>query len=93
MNSSLIGKIEKAKRYVKEPDRITLNSFEAGFQGDHDEYKISLKENHWNCSCHFFAMHGLCSHTLAAQKILQELLPDEAASPAALAGSSLAAIA
>ena len=89
MNSSLIGKLEKAKRYVREPHRVTLSSFEAEFEGEHDVYKISLKDNHWNCTCHFFSTHGFCSHTLATQRILQDMLAEEAASPGALAGSSL----
>jgi hypothetical protein len=29
MDSGLIGKIEKAKRYAEEKDRITINTFEA----------------------------------------------------------------
>ncbi len=31
MQSSLIGKVEKAKRYAEEPDRVTLSEFAAEF--------------------------------------------------------------
>ena len=43
MNSSMIGKIEKAHRYAKEPERVRLSCVEATFQGAHDEYQIRLK--------------------------------------------------
>ena len=31
MQSSLIGKIEKAKRYAEEPERVTISDFSAVF--------------------------------------------------------------
>ena len=33
MDSGLIGKIEKARRYAEERDRIQFSSFEAKFKG------------------------------------------------------------
>ena len=81
MQSSLIGKIEKAKRYAQEKDRVTLTGLSASFRGEHDEYALSYKEGKWHCSCHFFATRGTCSHCMAMQKILAEMLPEEALSP------------
>ena len=77
MNSSLIGKIEKAKRYAKEPDRITLSDFTATFRGEHDSYTLSYRNKRWHCSCNFFAGWGLCSHTMAVEKILANMLPKD----------------
>lgn len=78
MQSSLIGKIEKAKRYAQERDRITFNQFMVSFRGEHDAHTVAYKEGKWHCSCHFFSGWGVCSHTLAMQKILAEMLPKEA---------------
>ncbi len=78
MQSSLIGKIEKAKRYAEEIERITFSELSVKFQGEHDNYTISYKEGKWHCSCHFFSNWGLCSHTMALQKILDNMLPREA---------------
>ena len=78
MQSSLIGKIEKAKRYAQETDRITFSNFSAKFRGEHDYYTISLKDGKWHCSCHFFSTWGLCSHTMALERILGDMLPEEA---------------
>ncbi len=77
MQSSLIGKIEKAKRYAEEPDRVTLSEFSADFRGEHSSYTVSYKGAKWHCTCHFFSQRGLCSHTMALQRLLAEMLPKE----------------
>lgn len=79
MQSSLIGKIEKAKRYVEEPERITFANFTTSFHGEHNDYTISYEEGRWHCTCHFFSQWGLCSHTIALQKLLARMLPKGAA--------------
>jgi hypothetical protein len=78
--SSLIGKIEKAKRYAQQPERVKINAFEATFQGDNNEYQTGYKGGKWHCSCHFFSQMGVCSHTMALQKIMQPMLSPEALS-------------
>ncbi len=81
MNSSLIGKIEKAHRYAQEPERIRLDAIEATFHGGHDDYVVALKGGHWSCTCHTFASHsigGTCSHIMAMQRILGTMLDEEA---------------
>jgi len=78
MQSSLIGKIEKAKRYAQETERITFSELSVKFQGEHDNYTINYQEGKWHCSCHFFSNWGLCSHTMALQRILGNMLPEEA---------------
>ena len=80
MQSSLIGKMEKAKRYAQERDRITFTDFIVSFRGEHDNYSLSYKEGKWNCSCPFFSRQGICSHNMALQRILAEMLPKEALS-------------
>jgi hypothetical protein len=77
MQSSLIGKIEKAKRYAQETDRITFSEFSVNFRGEHDTYITSLKDGKWRCSCSFFPSWGLCSHTMAMERVLANMLPKE----------------
>lgn len=77
MHSSLIGKIEKAKRYAEERDRITFSEFKVDFRGEHDSYAVSFKDGQWACSCNFFIGWKVCSHTMAMQKVLREMLPKE----------------
>ena len=78
MQSSLIGKIEKAKRYAQETERITFSELSVKFRGENNNYTISYKDEAWHCSCHFFSSWGLCSHTMALEKILGNMLPSEA---------------
>jgi len=81
VRSSLIGKIEKAKIYDKEPERITLSSVKAQFRGENDNYQISYSDSGWKCSCNFFAQWGVCSHIMAMQQIFAATLPEEALNP------------
>jgi hypothetical protein len=78
MNSSLIGKIEKAHRYALQPERITFTSFEATFRGENDSHTVSLENGKWHCTCHFFVGWNVCSHTMAMEKILKPMLPEQA---------------
>ena len=77
MQSSLISKIEKARRYVEEGDRVTFASFTAHFRGDHNEYTVSYQDGKLHCTCDFFSVWGLCSHTMATHKMLGVMLPKE----------------
>jgi len=78
MHSSLIGKVEKAKRYAQEPDRVTLSEFSADFRGEHDNYAVTYKSNKWHCTCQFFSQWETCSHTMALQRLFVGVLPEEA---------------
>ncbi|MBI2329249.1 MAG: hypothetical protein HYU85_06410 [Chloroflexi bacterium] len=78
MQSSLIGKIEKAKRYAQETERVTFSELSAKFRGENDDYIISYQDKKWHCSCHFFSSWGMCSHTMALERILSNMLPKEA---------------
>lgn len=80
MNSSRIGKIEKAQRYAHEPERLTLTSFQARFHGSHDDYDVTLSGDGWTCTCHTFQaeMVESCSHVMAVQRLLNPMLEEEA---------------
>lgn len=80
MQSSLIGKIEKAKRYAQEKDRVIFSEFTVKFRGEHADYNVSYKDGHWNCECAFFSAWKVCSHTMALQQIMGEMIPKEAVS-------------
>ncbi len=79
MYSSMIGKIEKAHRYAREPERVRIQHLTANFEGGHDSYTVSLTDRGWECSCHTFETHmiGTCSHIMAMQQMLGQMLPDE----------------
>ena len=70
MQSSLIGKIEKAKHYAEEKGRVSITSLSATFRGDHNSYQVDYDGGRWSCTCFFFSTHGLCSHTMALERML-----------------------
>ncbi len=78
MQSSLIGKIEKAKRYAQEPERVIFSALSVKFRGENNDYTTEYKEGEWHCSCHFFSSWGVCSHTMALERMLSDMLPKEA---------------
>jgi hypothetical protein len=80
MQSSLIGKIEKAKRYAQEKERVTFSELEVKFRGENNDYHTGYKDGKWHCTCGFFSKWGMCSHTMAMEKILAGMLPPEALS-------------
>jgi len=78
VHSSMMGKVEKAMRYAHEPDRVKVQRFEAIFAGDNGSHRISLVDERWHCDCNLFASAGGCAHTLAAQKMLDPMLSEDA---------------
>jgi hypothetical protein len=78
MQSSLIGKIEKAKRYAKETDRVTFQELHVKFRGENSDYNVNFKDGKWHCTCDFFSKWGLCCHTMAMEEILNAMLPKDA---------------
>jgi len=74
MQSSLISKVQKANLYAQERDRVRFSGFEVDFRGEHNSYTVSYKPNEWHCSCLFFSRNGACSHTMAMEKILADML-------------------
>ncbi len=78
MHSTLIGKIEKANRYARETDRITFRTLSLQFRGDNDTHDVSLDSDGWHCSCHFFDNWKSCVHVLTLQKVLGNMLPEDA---------------
>jgi hypothetical protein len=78
MHSSLIGKVEKANRYARELDRITIDRLAITFRGDNDTHHVSLDAGQWRCTCHYFESWSTCVHLMTLQKVFGVMLPDDA---------------
>jgi SWIM zinc finger len=74
MDYGMIGKIEKAKRYAAEPQRITFHHFTVEFKGDNSAYTITYSPEGWDCSCSGFRAHGICPHIMSLERMLQPML-------------------
>ncbi len=90
MDSSMIGKIEKAKRYANEaPRRVAFQEFRVTIQGDNNTWVVSFEEGHWSCGCHYFLTHGLCQHTMTMERVLGSMLPPTPEAALATAGGAV----
>jgi hypothetical protein len=75
MDSDMIGKIEKAIRYAQEPNRFEFQDFSVKVRGEHRIHTVNYSQQRLTCTCEFFGSHGNCSHTIAMEKVLGEMLP------------------
>ena len=74
MDYGMIGKIEKAKRYAEERTRIHFDQFHVTFDGENSPHAVTFENGQWACNCEFFHSRGTCSHTMALEIILDEMV-------------------
>jgi hypothetical protein len=70
----MIGKIQKAKQYAEERDRIEFTQFSVTLHGENHDHKVSYDNGTWRCQCNYFASHAVCSHTMALERVLGEMI-------------------
>ena len=80
VNSSLIGKIEKARRYAQERSRMRFSAFRVDFKGENGDHTVEFDNEKWRCTCDFFDGYGACAHTMALERVLEDMLPAAASS-------------
>jgi hypothetical protein len=83
VNSSVIGKIEKARRYAQERHRIRFQGLSVRFHGENGDHEVRFANDRWDCNCDFFAGYKSCAHTMALERILEGMLPEAAVTSAA----------
>ena len=76
MDYGLMRKIEKAKRYAEQRDRIRIGSLTVTFDGDNNPHTVNFQDGKWQCDCDFFQTRGRCSHTIALEIILEGMIPE-----------------
>ena len=77
MPSALIGKIEKARRYSEQRDRMHFHDFAVTFDGDNGPHEVGYHDGQWRCACEFFEAWGRCSHTMALERVLTGMISAE----------------
>jgi hypothetical protein len=83
LDSGMINKIQKAREYASEPERIHFRSLEVEFEGKNGNHSVDFREGHWNCDCDYFRSHHTCSHTMAMERVLGVMAPAEEAAAVA----------
>jgi hypothetical protein len=79
MDSGLLRKIDKAKRYAEQRDRIRIESLKVTFDGENNPHIVHFEDGAWLCDCDFFQTRQRCSHTIALEIILEDMIPLSAA--------------
>lgn len=74
MDNGMIGKIEKAKRYAEERDRMQFQTFSIAFQGENGAHQVGYHEGVWSCDCNYFKSHRVCSHMMALERVLDGMV-------------------
>ena len=74
MQSSVIRKMQKARQYAEQRERVSIGSISATFHGNHGNHFVAFCEGIWSCTCDFFAGYQTCSHTMALERILDPML-------------------
>ncbi len=75
MDYAMVNKLQKAKRYAEQRDRIHIESLSVTFNGDNNPHTVHYQNGVWQCDCEFFQARGLCSHTMALEIILEGMIP------------------
>jgi hypothetical protein len=76
MDSGMIGKIDKAKRYAQERKRFRFTQFDVIFHGDNNDHHITFENGVFKCDCDFFTTHRHCGHSMALEILLEDTLPE-----------------
>ncbi len=75
MDYGMIGKIEKAKRYAEQRERFRFEQFRVTFSGDNNGHVVEFDNGVFKCDCEFFILRQRCSHTMALEHLLDQMLP------------------
>lgn len=67
---NIVSDVKKAKRYSDETDRIQIVNFDCFFEGYNRTHQITYDRGKWTSTASFFQQRGVCSHTMALEKIL-----------------------
>ena len=71
---NVVSDVEKATQYSTDRERIEFVSFDASFKGDHNTYHVSYNDGQWDSDNPYFRTHGVCSHSMAMERILKGMV-------------------
>jgi hypothetical protein len=79
MDNAMIGKIEKAKRYASERERFSFESFKVTVKGENSNHLVQYEHGKFDCDCSFFQSRNYCSHSMAMERLLDQMIVSPAA--------------
>jgi hypothetical protein len=76
LDSGLINKMQKAKTYADQPERIHIKDLRVEFDGNHAQHQVEFQDGRWKCDCGYFQGHQTCSHVMALDRLLGAMAPE-----------------
>lgn len=70
--SQLLKKIEKAREYISDPERFTIQGSLAELKSEHGVRKLVYIGGKWKCDCNFYGQYDICSHVIAVKEITKK---------------------
>lgn len=67
----MIKKIQKAKNYLNEQERININENRATIITNKRKRNLIKEKDGWVCDCEFFIQNKICSHSIALNEFLK----------------------
>ena len=52
-----------------------MKTYSADFDGDNGKHTVTYEAGAAECTCNYFQGHGTCSHVMAMQLMLREMVP------------------
>lgn len=74
MDNGMIRKYEKAKMYAEQRERMQVCTLTVEFDGRNNPHTVEFKDGVWHCDCEFFVGRDRCSHTMALEMVLDQML-------------------
>lgn len=71
---NVVSDVEKAARYADEKDRIQFQSFKVTFHGNNSDHIVIYDQGRWDCDSVSFKLRGVCSHTMAMERLLRDMI-------------------
>ncbi|MFA6095558.1 MAG: nucleoside-triphosphatase [Candidatus Paceibacterota bacterium] len=69
--SLLLNKIEKARKYISEPERFAVDGLAVTLKSEHGVRRLSREGTGWRCDCDFFKQNAICSHSIATGEFIK----------------------
>ena len=74
MDNGMIRKYQKAKMYAEERNRFRFQNFTVEIDGTNNPHHVTYDAGTWQCDCDYFIGRGECTHTMALEMILKDML-------------------
>ncbi len=74
MDSSFMRKVEKAKDYALQKERVNFINCKVEFQGNNGDHTITYEAGKWDCDCDYYIGRSTCTHIMAMELMFDGMI-------------------